>query len=282
MSDVINCLTIDLEPWMCFYDNPLLKKELDSGSLVELAHRIMNLLDRCSAKATFFVLGAVYDWYPDLVEELAKEGHEVAFHTYSHRRVVSRGLLLQELRSAAEFIERFCPTGFRAPQMKLPHPLLEVLSSHGFRYDSSAYAAVGKPVAVACGSQTIAEVPVSTYPIVGEGKRVKLPRTMLDSFKSLEIPVGSGAFIALLSAQTINKIVAKLNEEGKSFIAFVHPWQLVGVRRIPSSLVERLAKLPYLKRIDEEKLEAILSQHCFETIESLVSRWRESNRFPRA
>ena len=66
MSDVINCLTIDLEPWMCFYDNPLLKKELDSGSLVELTYKIVDLLDRCSAKATFFVLGAVYDWYPDL------------------------------------------------------------------------------------------------------------------------------------------------------------------------------------------------------------------------
>jgi len=47
--------------------------------------RTLDLLDECSARATFFVLGWVADAAPELVREVAARGHEVASKGYYHR-----------------------------------------------------------------------------------------------------------------------------------------------------------------------------------------------------
>src|SRR6187455_1913471 len=50
--------------------------------------RVLELLDRHDIKATFFVLGWVADYYPELVRRVAERGHEIASKGYYHRSVL--------------------------------------------------------------------------------------------------------------------------------------------------------------------------------------------------
>lgn len=47
---------------------------------------VLELLDRHSSRATFFVLGWVAEGYPSLVRRIAAAGHEIGCHSYAHQR----------------------------------------------------------------------------------------------------------------------------------------------------------------------------------------------------
>lgn len=273
MDEIVNCFTVDLEPWMCYYDQPSLEKELDNNLTTQLTHRILDLLERKNIRATFFVLGKIYGWYPRLIEEIAQRGHEIAFHTYTHRKITSREVLLDEIEKARKFIKKYKPRGFRAPQMILPPSSLSILHSYGFIYDSSTYASIGKPIKIINGNNVIIEVPVTTYPLLKKKGEFNLPRTLIQAIKNFELPVGSGLLIGLLSSRILNRIIKKFNNEKKSFIMFIHPWQLYNVSRLHITLRKQLLKLPYRVKISEEKLNDILSQHYFTTMMDLIKAY---------
>ncbi len=46
---------------------------------------LLNVLDRRQVKATMFVLGSWAEMYPDWVQEMARRGHEMASHGYTHQ-----------------------------------------------------------------------------------------------------------------------------------------------------------------------------------------------------
>lgn len=48
---------------------------------------VLAALDRLGAKATFFMVGEAVDRRPDLAREVARRGHEIGNHTYSHPRL---------------------------------------------------------------------------------------------------------------------------------------------------------------------------------------------------
>ena len=50
----------------------------------EILNNILTLLDNYSIKGTFFIVGTVIKNDPKLVRKIAEQGHEVAFHSYSH------------------------------------------------------------------------------------------------------------------------------------------------------------------------------------------------------
>jgi peptidoglycan-N-acetylglucosamine deacetylase len=53
-------------------------------SLGPLTPRILDILDDYHAKATFFLLGSEARRHPGLVRRIARRGHELANHTFSH------------------------------------------------------------------------------------------------------------------------------------------------------------------------------------------------------
>jgi len=52
-------------------------------------NRVLEMFEEYRCRATFFILGWVAEREPDLVREIVRAGHEVACHSYSHRRVSS-------------------------------------------------------------------------------------------------------------------------------------------------------------------------------------------------
>lgn len=56
----------------------------DDGPSKTITPQILNILREQDVKATFFVLGARVELYPDILKQVYEEGHYIANHGYSH------------------------------------------------------------------------------------------------------------------------------------------------------------------------------------------------------
>lgn len=81
---------------------------------------ILYVLKRYNLKATFFVVGAWADRYPDMVRNISGEGHELGNHSTTHVKMmgIPKGDITKEIKDTAEKIKSI--TGkdmcvFRAP-----------------------------------------------------------------------------------------------------------------------------------------------------------------------
>ena len=78
--------TVDVEDWsqsVLDRNNPVTERVLRS------THQVMDVLSENNTKATFFTLGNVAEKFPQLIQRMVKEGHEVASHGYSHQNIYS-------------------------------------------------------------------------------------------------------------------------------------------------------------------------------------------------
>ncbi len=260
---MINAFTVDLEPWMAFYDDVPQKMSLDRGELVKGTLWLLDTLDENDILTTFFIQGIVYEWFPDLIDEISSRNHEIAFHGYSHHGVTG-DLLRSEIEKSRFLIEKYAVKGFRAPRMRVSQRDLELLSSIGFLYDSSTYGSFNRQTSVS----GLKEVPVSSYPISFEQT---FPRTFKDCLRNLEIPFGSGLFVGLLSSRILSSLIKKVNDKNRPVVMFIHPWQLTGIPKMHfRKLITDVFKLPYLLKISQKRIRKLLKSHTFSTIRMLL------------
>lgn len=79
----------------------------DDGPGYESTQRILDVLSKYNAKATWFVLGSKVDANPDMLKKIDVAGHEVANHSYNHPNLVNLDLntALQNINSASSSIK---------------------------------------------------------------------------------------------------------------------------------------------------------------------------------
>jgi len=56
----------------------------DDGPHPEYTPKLLNILDRHGARATFFMVGQLAARYPDIVKEVARRGHSIGNHSWDH------------------------------------------------------------------------------------------------------------------------------------------------------------------------------------------------------
>jgi peptidoglycan/xylan/chitin deacetylase (PgdA/CDA1 family) len=104
----------------------------DDGPDPQVTPRVLDLLDRHGARATFFCIGELVERHPELTREIVHRGHRVENHTYRHLNgfsMLGPGGLAREIDRARGAIA--AATG-RAPELFRPpagirSPLLEPL-----------------------------------------------------------------------------------------------------------------------------------------------------------
>ena len=119
-------------------------------SLVERrTDEILTICQRAKVRGTFFVLGWVAERYPAMVKRIADEGHELATHSYWHRKVYSLTpeVFLEDMRRSIDVIESASGSrvrGFRAPSFSITPGTewaFDVLHELGLEYDASLFPA---------------------------------------------------------------------------------------------------------------------------------------------
>lgn len=114
------CLTFDDGPDPCFTE------------------RVLDVLAAARVQASFFVLGEAVECYPQLVSRMAREGHSVGNHSFSHRHpwVQDERQARSEVRRTSEVIATVTgsePRWFRPPHGRLTRPMLKQASLANMR-----------------------------------------------------------------------------------------------------------------------------------------------------
>jgi polysaccharide deacetylase family protein (PEP-CTERM system associated) len=129
--------TLDLEDHLGVYDQ--------NSRFIPVVYRILDLLDESHCKGTFFTVGQACGAAPALIREIAARGHEVACHSYEHRRLDKEEHRRFRYQTAAakdrlEQASASAVTGFRAPFFSLTPATvwtIDILGELGFTYSSS-------------------------------------------------------------------------------------------------------------------------------------------------
>jgi peptidoglycan/xylan/chitin deacetylase (PgdA/CDA1 family) len=95
--------------------------------------RLMDVLDRHSAKATFFMVGKFVAEKPEIAREVSERGHELGIHTWDHPNLIFASPA--EVRSQIERTQNiiFDTTGYRCSLMRPPFGARTPLTLHVIR-----------------------------------------------------------------------------------------------------------------------------------------------------
>ncbi|MBK9088516.1 MAG: polysaccharide deacetylase family protein [Holophagales bacterium] len=222
-------LTVDVEEWFHVCGHPAYDVPDRWGAfpsrVVPSTERILELLDRTSSHATFFVLGWVARRHPDLVRRIAGAGHEVGCHGDLHRRAdaMTSDEFRADLRAARAALENACGapvTAYRAPEWSLrstSSPHLATLVEEGFRVDSSLLAVppIGdpdnprRPTVLKMPAGDLLEVP----PFVG-------------TFFGRPAMLGGGWTSRLSREARVAAAVEAAFGSGENPVFYLHPWEV--------------------------------------------------------
>ncbi|WP_179345198.1 polysaccharide deacetylase family protein [Winogradskyella ursingii] len=93
----------------------------DDGPHPEFTKKVLEILKRFNAKATFFCIGKNVESHPEIANKIVDFGHEVGNHSYSHSIFIdfnSTKKWLKEINNTDDAIEKVTgkkPTLFRPP-----------------------------------------------------------------------------------------------------------------------------------------------------------------------
>ena len=236
------------------------RSDRPAGELAEPTRRVLALFDRLGAKGSFFVLGEVARYYPDLVREIAGRGHEVACHGFHHVDIDLLGPegFRRELGEARALLASLVGRpilGYRAPNLLTRDWMIPILREEGFRYDASvctSRAVLGKDFGhphVAANPYRFSEAFSRPDPA---GDLVEIP---LPTFPVLRLPGATGILTRVAGREWTFVTLRRALRTGDAQYYF-HPYELGPRPAIPLSLRERL----FLRRLGpwmEEAVEVI-------------------------
>jgi peptidoglycan/xylan/chitin deacetylase (PgdA/CDA1 family) len=151
-SERVVSVSVDLDPVECYWRIHALPGGPPEGARHAILRRCLprfaELFARHGVRATFFVVARDLDEDAEgraLLAQLARDGHELASHTYSHPYDLVRlptATIESEIDRAHGLIGACAgaaPCGFRAPGYTVSAEVHELLRARAYRYDSSAF-----------------------------------------------------------------------------------------------------------------------------------------------
>ncbi len=267
---IVNAFSVDVED---YFQVANLGSAISRDSWSALESRVernsevlLELLAERGVRGTFFVLGWIAERHPALVRRIARAGHEVASHGFSHQLIYRQppAEFREETLRSKGLLEDLVGTaviGYRAASFSITRQslwALDVLIDAGFRYDSSIfpirhdrYGIPGfspEPGLVAAPSgRTLAEFPMSAA-----------------SFFGLRVPVCGGGYFRLLPYGVTRSGLRRINRaHARPFTFYLHPWEIdPGQPRVKVGWLARFRHYTNLRRC-EPRLRRLLGEFRF-------------------
>jgi len=227
---VVNAMTVDVEDYfqVSAFETTVARDEWDRypHRVADNTERILDLFAQHGVKGTFFTLGWVAERFPQLVERIATEGHEVASHGWQHTRVNT-----QTPAQFSEDIERTRQVlmdlsgqpvlGYRAASYSIGRSeswAWDALADAGHTYSSSIvpirHDLYGIPDAPRFSFRTaqdrLLEIPITTVPLGGRN-----------------INCGGGGWFRLFPYSFSRWAINRVNQsDAEPAIFYFHPWEI--------------------------------------------------------
>jgi polysaccharide deacetylase family protein (PEP-CTERM system associated) len=233
--------------------------------VVDNCHRLLDIFDCYNVRATFFTLGWVADRFPALVREIAGRGHELACHSFWHRKVdsLTPAEFRADTRQACDAIAQAASVdviGYRAPTWSISSRspwAFEILREEGFVYDSSIYpirhdlygtpGASRYPYAHPCEEgRPLLEFPPATARVAG-----------------MTFPAAGGGYLRILPLAYTKWVFHQFERANQPLVLYLHPWEIDPEQpRLRGPLKSRFRHYTNLQRT-EGRLRALLHQYRF-------------------
>ena len=225
------CLfTFDVEEWFQVENfKSAIKKgdwENKRSSVQQNTRKILDILNEHQVKSTFFILGWIAEKFPQLVENIKAEGHEVASHGYKHDLVNTLGdqEIYDDVIKSRLVLEKIIGEeiiGYRAPSFSVNNNLINVLSDLGFTYDSSynpfqlndRYGSINIP------NRKVYHI----YQL--ENGLYEIPASTLN-ISRYAFPISGGAYFRILPFYLFKNLVKYKINKDTLYTFYLHPWEL--------------------------------------------------------
>ena len=228
----MNILGIDFEDW---FHPELIKKYLTDEKLepkvVNGLDKILELLRKNETNATFFIVGELLEFQPEILDKILENDHEIGFHTMHHLRLhdfTSKDMFSNELKQFSKLTNKKSK-GFRAPTFSLDSStswLVDCLVENNYDYDSSIVPAkssmYGHPNAqespYRMSSQSIEKNDIN-------GKLIEFP-LLITKFLGKKIPAAGGFYLRTLPLKIIKNAIRDYEKKGIPATFYIHSWEL--------------------------------------------------------
>jgi polysaccharide deacetylase family protein (PEP-CTERM system associated) len=273
---ISNLLTIDLEE---YFHPTEVQRSLGMDRWPSLPSRVesqtewvLDLLERHSVRATFFVLGWVAERHPSLIRRIAAAGHELGCHSYAHQLVYD--LTAEEFREdtvrALDAIAQasgVAARAYRAPSYSITARsmwALEILVECGIVCDSSIYPIAHDRYGIpgfARHAHTL-ETP--------SGEILEIPIATCQLAHGALAPVGGGAYLRLLPYRYTAAGIRRVNgSEHQPACIYFHPWETDPDHpRLAQGFASRVRTYTGIRGMPR-KLERLVSDFRFAALDSL-------------
>ena len=268
-----NALSIDVEDWFCVHNlSGVIRKEdwtKCEPRITESLFRILKILDEKKVKATFFVLGWIAGYYPELVKEIDQRGHEIGTHGLSHSLLteLTPEKFGKELKTSIQLIEKNTQKkviGHRAPSFSITERTywaLDIMAKHGIKYDSSVFPVSFHP------DYGVPSAPFEPYKITEE-----LWEFPLSVVKILgrNVPISGGGYFRIFPYRFIRYGIRKANLQGRPVVFYLHPWEMDPDQ--PRVKLPALKNFRHYHNLDktEQRFRRLLNDFQFTTISEVL------------
>ncbi|HEY2053052.1 MAG TPA: polysaccharide deacetylase [Solirubrobacterales bacterium] len=232
--------------------------------------RILALLRDFDAKGSFFVPGHTILAFPQLIEAIAADGHELGHHGWGHENPADfdragEEKVLELGIKAHEKVVGKAPTGYRSPAWDLSKDSVDLLLAHGFAYESSCMGSDFTPYYLRSGDRWSTTEP---YVFGATTELIEMPVSwLLDDFPHFELIPGLFAQMA-----EPEKVFGTWREEF-DFMAASEPDGALTLTMHPEC-TGRGARIEGLRRLLEHMAGAGAE---FKTVGEVAAGWREAN-----
>lgn len=181
----MNLLTFDIEEWFIeMQRNARMEKYAEFDRYLDA---ILNKLDECKVKATFFCVGEMGRLFPEVIRKIQKRGHEVGCHSNIHTWLnkMTEVECREDTHQAIDCLEQCIGEkvkSYRAPAFSIGESnkwAFEILIENGIERDASVYPAARDfggfprfgqktPCVVEYNGIQIKEFPVCTTKVLGK------------------------------------------------------------------------------------------------------------------
>lgn len=274
---MMNILGIDFEEW--YHPKlvrPFLSNKKKEPLVINSIDKIIEWLRKNDSYATFFVVGELIEFKPELLDKIIDNGHEIGFHTMHHSELdsINKEKFDEEL-TIFNKLTSGKSKGFRAPTFSLNHSTawaIESLEKHGYVYDSSI-------IPTKSYMYGIANAEIKPYKIKSsniekdnsDGKILEFP-LLLTSFFGKKIPAGGGFFLRFLPLKIIENGIKKYQAMQIPAVFYIHSWELAYelMPSLPLPLKEKFITYYNLKNA-LPKMTKLISKYEFTSFERYLA-----------
>ena len=117
LSALLLCVALLCLPVQAAGEEKLVAMTFDDGPSGRFTRRLLEGLEARGAKATFLLCGYRIEQYPELTEQIFRQGHEIGLHGYSHssmKKMCQRDVIL-EIQKTMALIPEGCGVRFLRP-----------------------------------------------------------------------------------------------------------------------------------------------------------------------